>query len=324
MNEKHTPVFSVIVPVYNVENYLKECVDSVLCQTFTDYELILIDDGSTDKSGKICEEYADKYENVRLISKENGGLSSARNCGIKSAEGEFLLFLDSDDFWCSRDCLKILKAASEESPDFIMFKMNKYFDGVTEDSYGDYDLDLINKGNPTDIFLYMVKENKQLACACNKAIKRDHIIKNGIFFREGITGEDIDWVVRLFAPSEKITAVNDVLYMYRQNRRGSITNVVSSKKLANLFTTISGVSDEYKNNDGQFGNAVKSFMAFEYAILLYTYPLCDTSISLTKIKEYKWLFKYAADKKAKVIKAIYKTFGFPVAKRLIRLVRKMR
>ena len=324
MNEGDMPYFSIIVPVYNVEDYLKECIDSVLCQTFTDYELILVDDGSTDRSVDICKEYAGEYKNIRLICKENGGASSARNIGIKEAKGVFLLFLDSDDFWYSRDCLKILKNVTVNLPDFVMFKMNKYFDGVVTDSYGNYDLDTTNKSNPTDIFLYMIKENKQLACAWNKAVRRRYVIEKNIFFQEGTIGEDIEWTVRLFEFAKKICVINDVLYMYRQNREGSVTNTISPKKLEDLYNIIKNLANEYKTDIEQFGKAVKCFMAFEYAILLYTYPMCNSSIGLSEVKECKWLFKYAIDKKTKIIKAIYKTFGFSIAIRMIRLVRKMR
>ena len=89
---------SIIVPVYNVEKYLPTCVDSILCQTFTNFELILVDDGSTDRSGIICDEYEKKDTRVKVIHKENGGLSSARNAGLYIAKGKYIGFVDSDDF----------------------------------------------------------------------------------------------------------------------------------------------------------------------------------------------------------------------------------
>ena len=91
-------LISIIVPVYNVEEYLKQCLDSILEQTFSDYEVILVNDGSTDNSGLICQEYAEKDSRIRYFEKENGGLSDARNYGIEQAQGEYLTFVDSDDF----------------------------------------------------------------------------------------------------------------------------------------------------------------------------------------------------------------------------------
>ena len=100
------PLVSIIVPVYKAEQWLHRCVDSILAQTMTDFELLLIDDGSPDKSGEICDEYAAKDNRVRVFHKENGGVSSARNLGLDNAVGDFVMFVDSDD-WIVSDCLEL-------------------------------------------------------------------------------------------------------------------------------------------------------------------------------------------------------------------------
>ena len=97
-NHNHTPLISVIIPVYSVENYIHKCVDSIINQDFSDYEIILVDDGSPDKCGVICDKYAEDYSNVRVIHKKNGGLSDARNAGVKVSLGKYIIFLDSDDY----------------------------------------------------------------------------------------------------------------------------------------------------------------------------------------------------------------------------------
>ena len=104
-NQSTTPTISVIVPVYNTEKYLPRCIESVLAQTFVDWEMLLIDDGSTDASGSICDEYAAKDERIRVFHKENGGVSSARNLGLDNAQGEWITFVDSDD-WIEENFLK--------------------------------------------------------------------------------------------------------------------------------------------------------------------------------------------------------------------------
>lgn len=114
--------FSIIIPVYNISNYISECVNSVLKQSFKDYEIILVNDGSIDDSFNICLNYSKKHENVRLINQQNGGLSSARNAGINQAEGDYLLFLDGDDFWKDGEFLENLNCIIEtNSPDTIIF-----------------------------------------------------------------------------------------------------------------------------------------------------------------------------------------------------------
>ena len=120
--------FSIIVPVYNVEKYVKQCINSILSQTYINYELILVDDGSTDSSGSIC----DSFKNNKLIKvfhKKNGGLSDARNYGFKKAEGEYVIFLDSDDYWIDNDFLSnINKMLIKKNYDLIIFNTIKYFD----------------------------------------------------------------------------------------------------------------------------------------------------------------------------------------------------
>ena len=116
--EKKNPKISVIVPVYNVEQYLCRCIDSILAQSFPDFELLLIDDGSKDHSGEICDEYAQKDERVRVFHKENGGVSSARNLGLDNAKGEWISFVDADD-WVEEDYLKNLQNTDEKEIDLV-------------------------------------------------------------------------------------------------------------------------------------------------------------------------------------------------------------
>ena len=106
---------SIIVPVYNVEQYLEECVESIIHQTYTNIEIILIDDGSTDRSGTICDLCSTKDERIKVIHKDNGGISSARNCGINVAQGKYLIFVDSDDYWCDNDILTVLSDLAENN-----------------------------------------------------------------------------------------------------------------------------------------------------------------------------------------------------------------
>ena len=120
---------SIIVPVYNAEKYLHRCVDSILAQTFTDFELLLINDGSKDNSGKICDEYAAKDPRVRVFHKENGGVSSARNMGLDNAKGEWVTFVDSDDWLVHNIYEKMLHKLVEENADLCLCDINMYWGG---------------------------------------------------------------------------------------------------------------------------------------------------------------------------------------------------
>ena len=118
---------SIIIPVYNVENYLRQCIESILEQEYEEKEIILVDDGSTDNSGSICDEYADKYENVLVIHKENGGLSDARNVGLAKAAGEYVLFVDSDDFVEENSLSPIVEIVNANPVDVVLLEAQKYY-----------------------------------------------------------------------------------------------------------------------------------------------------------------------------------------------------
>ena len=122
------PIISVIVPVYNVEKYLNRCIDSILAQTFSDFELLLIDDGSKDKSGEICDQYAEKDDRIKVLHKENGGASAARNTGIDHAVGEYIMFADSDDY-IGRNMLESLLGLIERQNDWAISSMEMVEDG---------------------------------------------------------------------------------------------------------------------------------------------------------------------------------------------------
>ena len=114
-------LFSIIIPVYNLEKYLRECVDSILTQTFTDFELILVDDGTKDKSGIICDEYAKKDERVKVIHQENAGQAVARNTGTDIAQGEYIIYIDSDDYICDSAFLSKLAEKTKNQTEVILY-----------------------------------------------------------------------------------------------------------------------------------------------------------------------------------------------------------
>ena len=159
---KNDVAVSVVIPVYNVEKYLKECVDSVLKQTYFSYEIILVDDGSTDASAKICDEYAAKDSRISVIHKPNGGLSSARNTGLQKARGAYVYFLDSDDYIVEYALEKLVEAAERDNADIV------FFDAVSfADADGDFKVsqNYIRKNNyksekGTVVFSQLQKNNE--------------------------------------------------------------------------------------------------------------------------------------------------------------------
>ena len=171
---------SVIIPVYNVEQYLKVCLDSILCQDFSDYEILLIDDGSKDSSPAICDEYAQKYSHVQVIHQENKGQGGARNTGIRAAKGEFLLFVDSDDSLKSGALRAVYEAAAAQDADVAVFGM----DCVDEQGR------VTATRTPTESGTVVLQDNSLTftffkdSYVWNKLYRRSLLAENGIVFPE--------------------------------------------------------------------------------------------------------------------------------------------
>ena len=205
------PVVSVIVPVYNVEKYIHRCVDSILAQTFTDFELILVDDGSPDNCPAICDEYAEKDSRIRVIHQENGGLSAARNAGLDVATGEYISFVDSDDWVESGFLMKMASQMNKDNSQMVVSGARKIWPGKVEN----------NKVSTTDICIDRDKAVSLLArpewvyfVAWNKLYHRG--IFANIRFPEDYIHEDEFVIHRVYNNCGRISLINDVLYNYRQ------------------------------------------------------------------------------------------------------------
>ncbi len=210
---------SYIVPVYNVEKYLRECVDSILAQTFDDYEIILVDDASPDGCPRICDEYAEKYPNtVKVIHQENKGLAGARNTGFREATGDYIYFFDSDDFFVNDGVAHIYEKAVENDADilqnsFIMFnesqKQGKPFRSVfsTEKVYDNQEIKKKVCVSTTERSAVFVWRN---------IYKRDFLVKNGIMFDESLRMiEDSPFNTLAFLKAERVVAADEPIYAYR-------------------------------------------------------------------------------------------------------------
>ena len=199
--------FSIVIPVYNVAPYLRECVDSVLAQNSTDYEIILVDDGSTDNSPAICDEYAEKYSQIKVIHKANGGLSDARNFGIKKAQGDYLMFLDSDDFWNRENVLLDLhNIIKENNPDLIIHELSSFYNSekIILRKFKNKEIQNFSYDFKEDL-KYLVNNDIYYATACNKVIKTSIVKENNIEFPKGKLHEDIAWCADIISHIDKYT-----------------------------------------------------------------------------------------------------------------------
>lgn len=226
------PLLSVIVPVYNVEKYLKRCLESILVQSWNDYEIILVDDGSTDSSAQICDLYAEKYEMIRVIHKENKGLSDTRNRGIEEASGEYVYFPDSDD-WLEPNTFSELSDVIEElTYDIISF--NREFVTSEEDKLISAK-SRIQKLSGKQALLEMLKQSDVTGFANDKIYRKKLFLDNDIEFPVGKYYEDLGTNYKLFLTATKVYVTNQKYYHYLITNPDSITQSWNEQKLQDMF-----------------------------------------------------------------------------------------
>lgn len=222
------PQISIIVPVYNVEPYLGQCIDSILAQTFTDFELFLVDDGSTDGSGLICDEYAKRDSRVLVIHKKNGGQSEARNVAIDIAGGEYITFIDSDDLVSSQYLMQMLTAARENDADITVCDLQHFNDGetVTWKSKAVYHYNIM-KGRDVCVSYYQMTWIVTIG-PLGKLFKTD-LFRN-VRFPVGKIYEDQGTIPRLFYLADKAVLIPDGLFYAYRFRKGSTTHSAFSPR----------------------------------------------------------------------------------------------
>ena len=324
---------SLITITYNSEITLSDTIQSVLNQTYRDIEVILVDDGSPDGCPAMCDAYALKDSRVKVIHKPNGGLSDARNAGLKEATGDYVIFMDSDDFWVNNDALKKLVdlVCQHQNCDFIGFNCMYYYpDSQTYKKWVAYNEELAIPSDKDSAMCALVASGTVPMSACMKVISRKTLSEIGLTFKKGILEEDIPWFIDLLEGSKKCIFVNHYIYAYRQNVSGSITNSGGERSFNCLFEILESELEKIKTRS--FNDSAKlslySFLAYEYCILLSR--LADISHSKEirkKLYAYKWLLNYTANPKVKKTSIIYRIFGIRVAEitlRVYNVIRQMR
>ena len=224
------PLFSVIVPVYNVEPYIRDCLDSILLQTYEDYEVVLIDDGSTDKSGDICEEYAKSYDKVRVIHKENGGLVSARQSGVCESHGEYCVALDSDDWIKPSYLSEFAQVISRYNPDIVCSGIELIDDNNVISMIPSMDEGYYNRSQIIQkIFPKLIQSSNAESFEpniCSKAIRRSLYEPCQLSVNMKIkNGEDSSCTIPCFYYSKSVYILKSSNYCYRYNRASMTKNL---------------------------------------------------------------------------------------------------
>lgn len=276
---------SVIVPVYQVEQYLKQCLDSILNQTFRDIEVILVDDGSKDNSGKICDEYALKDNRVKVIHQDNMGLSDARNSGMNQMSGNYFMFVDSDDYVSEQMIEKLYTSALETDADVVCCNFEYFWENNENESFSTKQKR--EELNSSEIFSHRKNEKNYgiWTVAWNKLYKSSSM--NSFRFRSGKIHEDEFWANDIYQKELKVVTIEDSLYYYRQ-RHNSIVSIKSIKKEFDLIEAFQERMQIYLNQNMYPDQA--------YKVLIYSLEPLNECRKLKRTEEENIRYKHAVEK----------------------------
>ena len=290
------PAVSIIVPVYNVEKYLRECLESIINQTFQDIEIICVNDGSTDNSRKILTEYAQKDLRIKIIDKENGGLSSARNAGLKIAQGEFISFIDSDD-WVDKTMVeKLYNNIKALNTDISICAVHQYDESKQEfdDNSKYFTLGFFDDSFNNKAFTYKdVKPFIMDVCvmAWNKLYRKSLIDECKAEFPDGLIWEDGPFFFSIFFKAKGVSIVRDFLYYYRINRKGSIIQK-GGKQFLDIIDVVELMYNSIKDLP-DFDDIKDEFYIRKIDDIVYRYDLVNfyhKQLFSRKLKNKKFLF----------------------------------
>lgn len=307
---------SFILPVYNVEDYLRECIDSILKQLTEECEIILVNDGSSDTSGLICEEYArTNADSIHVIHKENKGVSEARNTGLELAEGEFIAFVDADDRISFGAVKEILEWIHNGGSDICFMKAIKFYqNGHVEDMGDEISRSLVYKQDKKSVLEYLSLRPKYSGSACTKIFRKDFLNEHNIKFSCARNhAEDLSMVRDCILAAKDFDALEIPYYEYRQGRKGAATSSISSKSFYDLVAFIDESETLVKLNLNSFEKMfIRSIVVYEYMILLWQYGILQKEERMNAykaLKRFMGVMKYASTPKTKLVRIMLNFVG---------------
>ena len=320
--------YSVIIPVYNSEKYLRKCIDSILAQKYKDFEIILVDDESKDLSAKICDDYAQKDNRVNVIHKTNGGTADSRNVGIRAASGDYIMFVDNDDYWKRKNTLEDIDCQLNEShADVLMYDTMEYWENenrFTQSGKTCKRQEIVNQ--PKEYALKTVIEQGILYRAVwAKVVKRQLIVDHNLLFEKGIRNEDTEWTAKMLLCAESYDWYEKVFYVYRKgtgeaqtDKRVTFKEVNDLKNILDKYITL---ADTIENSD--FQKVFKSYLAFPYAVLMGQVQVLNNEekkkIGMSTIKRYSTILNYDMDPTVKKVAWAKKILGYHMKAFLLKL-----
>ena len=306
--------YSFIVPIYKVEKYIAKCIESILCQSYKDFELVLVDDGSPDACPAICDKYASENQNVVVIHQDNGGLAKARNSGLEIAKGDYVIFIDSDDYLNSEYALSKIDAALSHNTDVLVYGYKKYFEST--DSFGSPICNFPTESTnmpPEQFLAYLISNDSYTGTAWAKVFKHELLVTNNIKFREGMISEDIDFYLQIMLNARNYTAINEALYVYRM-RPDSISHDVKEQSLTDNLWIMEAWPDKINKmaQNDRLKETLLHIMARYMGNFMVLYSSYDKSIRkkyYNRVKKILYLLDSAITSRAIVIRRFVQIFG---------------
>lgn len=299
---------SIVVPVYNTEKYLDECISSILSQDYKNIEVILVNDGSKDNSLKICQNYAEKDNRVIVIDKHNSGTAETRNTGLAASTGDWIMFMDSDDYYYTDDVIsKVYVKAKENDSTVVCFNYRRFIEKNKKYSENIYHFDDSNIGMDK-----IISGNVYTSSVCIKFIRADILKKNGIVFPENEIAEDIGFCADLLRLKPDISFCEDAVYVYR-DRTGSKTNTIGEAYIEDAYSIVKRLMSAHTEDENYM-----AFVAFQYCTLLINMNFSKISKDLQqKIYGMHHILKYNKIFKVKLIFFADKILGTRLASKLL-------
>lgn len=312
---------SVIIPIYNLENYVSECLDSITKQVKNNVEIIIMDDGSTDKSKEICNRYCEQYDYIKYFYQENLGVSCARNNGLKKANGKYILFVDGDD-WLLENSINCILHYINQDKDIILGDFIKSFKNNIEKKKNYIQNSLKQKVNTMDYpknYINIFKNKLYNLSLCCNVIKKDLFIRNNIVIDETLKyTEDMDCMLSLILNTKKVVLLEEQpIYVYRQNREDSATSKYTTKRVLDTLYFVDKWYNKIINSEmnDEIKKYILDFVRYQYFIALgitLNLPKKERKDSIENLKKYKFLFNEALGKKEKLVRIIYRIFRFKI------------
>ena len=316
----NTPMFSIVVPCYNVESYLDCCLESVVKQSYTDFEVLLINDGSTDETLGVCEKWEKADQRIRVISKPNEGLSMTRNFGIKEARGKYVVFLDGDDF-IEEKSLEWFFSVIQEDTDVIITRLIEDFGDETNIKDEGIQAYFENDHSKETAIKWVMSKTQNSWPSVKYIASKKYLQEHELKFKAGYLHEDMDWTTNLFAFVKTIAVSYEPWYHHRMKRKGSITNVMSAKRITDVIEMAYNLIDSENAIVRQYpeecrGVVIDRIMKSVFETLVKYRELNTREEKKTVVKcaqKYKTIFRYQPKRKFKVFMAFVNILGFQLA-----------